>query len=386
MIISCSGKFHAFALAEQMSRLQRLDKFYTTYASQKNKLLARFVNRKDKEQIPLSKLSTLPALAIPMKRWPASAFVWNDLFDRWVSSKIGATGSRVFVGWSGMSVRSMEKAKAKGMVTILERGSSHIAYQNSLLREEFAQFGVKFSIDPRVIEKELREYELADYISVPSYFVRDSFLSKGIPASKLLLNPYGTSQLFQVGEREAREKHKKFTVLYLGTLSIRKGLIYLFKALEQLPLKPEDFDVLFIGKVEDELKPLINQYQKANWKFLGHLDHNSLREYIRFCHVAVQPSIEEGLSMVIPQMMACGVGVIASANTGGANIIRTGDNGYIVPVRSPEAISERILDLFEHREKLAAISSAAMVSISNGFTWADYGERYVANLQKIMHG
>ena len=384
VIISCSGKLHAFALAEQMERLGMLDDFYNTYAYQKNIFWRRWVRRVDREQIPAGKIHTNILLAFPVKLWQAKAYIWNNLFDKWVAGRVSKKPGKVFIGWSGMSLHAMRAAKKKGMITILERGSSHIQYQDKILGEEFARFGKSFSVHDAVIKKELQEYQEADYISIPSAFVERSFLQYGIPGSKLIVNAYGASKLFKPETVPDAEK-RKFRILYLGSLSIRKGLYYLFQAIEMLGLPIDAYEVWFIGGVQEELKATIDKYSKPNWRFLGHVNHYDLPGYLSQCDLAVQPSLEEGLSMVIPQMMSCGLPVIITPNTGAESMVQEGVNGYIVPIRDPQAIAEKIIYLYNNRQELEQMKKAAARVIDEGFAWNDYGDRYANAILKIVN-
>lgn len=381
--VSCSGKFHAFALAEQLDRHEILRTFYTTYANQKNTWAGRWVKRADKENINPRKIQTRLELAVLMKLQPEKSFRWNNLFDKWVSRQLNGQPKGVFIGWSGMSLASILKAKALGWKTIVERGSSHIVYQDAILKEEYARFGKTFSIHPAVIEKELAEYAEADFISIPSYFVKRSFLEKGVPEQKLLLNPYGASGFFKF-EGPPAIKRPAFRLVYLGTLSFRKGLVYLFEALQQLSLPEDRFEVWFIGSIDEEFSSIVNKYKKANWQFFGHVNHYELGPLLGQCDVGVQPSLEEGLSMVIPQMMSCGLPVIVTPNSGGENMVQDGINGYVVPIRDPLAIAKRIVSLFENPQLQQQLSIAAAQTIQSGFTWKDYGDRYTATLNNLL--
>ncbi|MEK7256550.1 MAG: hypothetical protein AAB316_17475, partial [Bacteroidota bacterium] len=259
--ISCSGKFHAFHLAEQLEKHGLLKQLFTTYSYEKNTLLRRFAGRMDKEKIPVSKFQTIVPLAM-LSKLKADPHLVNTLFDKWVAGKLrGKQDYEVFIGWSGMSLRALRQAKQAGKITVLERGSAHIQFQDDILREEFEKFGLPFRIDRRTVEQELEEYDEVDFISIPSEFVRQSFLAHGVPAEKLVVNPYGSSTYFQNAVPVEAEKGK-FRVLYLGSLIIRKGLIYMFQALEQLNIPPEKLEVWFIGKVDEEMRSTVEKYAR----------------------------------------------------------------------------------------------------------------------------
>ena len=227
VIVSASSKTHAFNLAEQIERNKSLDILFTTYAYNKNTIARKFVKRIDKELIPVDKIRTFILLAFPMVLFRKYAHAWNNLFDKWVAGNLRNSSSRVFIGWSGMSLHSIIKAKKKGMMTILERGSTHILFQDMILKEEYKKFGKEFSIHPAVIKKELQEYKEADYISVPSFFVRDSFTARGIQEEKLLVNPFGANKYFSPVTKNSTGRKKEIPDCLSGNYFHSKGT-YLF--------------------------------------------------------------------------------------------------------------------------------------------------------------
>jgi glycosyltransferase involved in cell wall biosynthesis len=380
VIVSCSGKFHAFALAEQLERFGMLEKLYTSYSSIKNPFAKFLVSRRDKELIPKSKVSTFLPIAIGLKIIK-KPFFWNELFDRWVAYKIKRSNADVFIGWSGMSLNSIQAAKKKGMITILERGSSHIKYQDEILHIEYYFFGLDFRIDPNVLNKELREYSVCNFISVPSNFVRRSFEQKGVPKNKLFVNNYGSSNYFKKLNLSI-QKNRKFRILYLGAITIQKGIKYLLQALHLMNVNVEDYEVWFIGSVSKEMKETIDELILENCKFLGHIEHYKLAEYISSCDVAIQPSNQEGLSMVIPQIMSCGVPVIATTNTGGEDLIINGETGFIVAIRDPKAIADNIEFLFNNPDKLKEMKTF-LENNPVDLSWNAYGDRYAKFLKSI---
>ena len=372
--ISCVGKLHSFNLAEQLVKHEMLSNIYTSYAYQKNSFIKNFVNRIDKENIPKSLIKTNISIAFAQKIL-RNDYLVNELFDYWVMNQLRVDNNYSFlISWSGMSLHSLRYAKKKGKIIILERGSTHICFQNRILKEEYKKHNIDFEIDPRVIKKEKSEYLESDYISIPSTFVKQTFIDEGINEEKLILNPYGASSFFKKSENTSPKK--KFRLLYLGVISIRKGFDYFYEAIKMLNIETEKYEVWVIGTVTDEMKGIVDNIKEKNIIFLGHINHYELPKYISECDIAVQPSVEEGLSMVILQILSCGVPVIASYNTGASDLIVDNYNGYIVPSRSSLSIKNKIEILYNDQNLLFDLKQNSELSVKNGFTWEDYGNRY----------
>lgn len=382
ILIAAGAKFWAFSMAEQFEIHGRLTGLFTTFHEKKNPAFARFIKRRDDEEITLDKIHTAPLLAIPMRLRPKNAFLWNDWFDRWVASQIQKQEAKFFIGWSGMSLRSLRAAKQRGMITILERGSSHILYQNDVLKRENAKYGRQFNIDPRVIGKELQEYEEADYIDIPSSFVYRSFVENGIPPSKLLVNPYGYNNLFKPDP--AFNAIGKFIILYFGSISIRKGVDYLFKAIDQLNFSEGSWEAWFIGGIQENMETIVEQ-RKSNphFRFFGHMPHEKLNGVVANGSVAVFPSVEDGFGMVIVQALASGIPVITTTETGGPDVIIEGKTGFIVPPANPDSIAEKLRLLYRDRDLLATMHRNAPIANQQQYSWDEYGKRFVGQLENL---
>jgi glycosyltransferase involved in cell wall biosynthesis len=377
--ISCAGRFHSYNLAAQLSRLQVLDRLITTYP--------RFEVKK--YNIPAEEIRTFPLWEVLSRGLlkghhllgynlaPFNPALYS-LFEYWSASKI-STQTDKYIGWSATSERGLEKAKRIGAVTILERGSSHIETQTQLLDEEFEQYHPKRNIvitNPWVIEKEIREYEMADYISVPSSFVRRTFLAKGFAPEKIIQNPYGVSlKQFQPGP-----KHDDiFRLIYVGQMSLRKGVHYLLEAFVGLQL--ERAELVLIGGMSEEIKPYMPE-SHPQIRYLGIKPQSELVHYYQQASVFVICSIEEGMAMVQAQAMACGLPLICTTNTGGDDLIRQGREGFVIPIRDVNAIKERVEWMYLHQDEARQMGASARERVAAGFTWDDYGDRYYEFLKQ----
>jgi glycosyltransferase involved in cell wall biosynthesis len=100
--------------------------------------------------------------------------------------------------------------------------------------------------------------------------------------------------------------------------------------------------------------------------------------------VMVLPSIEEGLALVQGQAMACGCPVIASTNTGSQDLYTNEIEGFIVPIRDPGALTQRMQQLAEDPDLRQRMSEAALVRVKSLGGWKDYGDQWEKLLQEAI--
>ncbi|MEL7123477.1 MAG: glycosyltransferase family 4 protein, partial [Bacteroidota bacterium] len=275
--------------------------------------------------------------------------------------------------------------KGKGKKIILVRGSAHIQKQEALLKEEYKKINVDFEIDNRIIQKELLEYKMADFIDVPSKFAYNSFIEYGINTQKLTINTLAIDKEFNSKKNALLHKttYEKIRILYLGHLSIRKGIIYLLKAIEAISKQNTNIELWLVGGITKELHDIVEKYKQYPFiKFFGHIPKEELNTVLTQCTIGVLPSIEDGFGQVIPEMLSYGIPVIVTENCGGSDLIDDGQNGFLIPAQSSEALVEKITYLF-NREELKRMSICASKTVGRSFNWDHYGDKYVAFLKSL---
>lgn len=377
--ISVLGRFHLFHLAKQLQDHNILARLITSYP--KFEVVKYGINPANIDSLLMHEIHNRGWRKI--SRFTESFFnpqyMIFELFDRHVSRRLTAPGD-IFVGLSSGCLYSLRRARRMGAKTVLERGSSHMLYQRKILTEEYCKFGLeKVVVHPKVVERELMEYQEADYISIPSHFVKETFIQQGIPADKLIQTPYGVdlSNFHQVPRQD-----KIFRIIHCGTLSIRKGLPYLLQAFFELRLK--DAELWLIGSITDEIKPFLRQFSSPAIVHKGPFPEPDLYRYYSQGSVFCLASIEEGFGMVTIQAMACGLPVICTTNAGAADIIREGRDGFILPIRDVDAIKEKILYFYENPEAGRNMGESARLRVQTGFSWSDYGHKMIAAYQNIL--
>lgn len=374
--ISVLGRFHAFNLAQQLQQRGALELLISTYPTFEI----------TKYGIDHSLVRSLWSLEIMARAWQRVPrwlkhehnlqFWFHEHFDQ-VAQNYLSHSSDLFVGWSSLCFYSLRRAKELGSLRVVDRGSSHMEYQTQILQEEYERWGLKFTAThPGVYERELQEYAEADWIAIPSLFVKRTFLERGIPESKLIHVPYGTSltEFYPVFKEDST-----FRVMHCGSITLRKGVQYLIQAFQELKLP--DAELWLVGSLDPDIEPFLAKYQSDHIIHKGKHPQNQLRWFYSQCSVFCLASIEEGLAMVQPQAMACGLPVIHTTNTGGEDIVRDGVDGFCVPIRDVEALKEKILFFYENPEQRVEMGKNALKQACKSLSWDDYGEKMIAAYQ-----
>jgi glycosyltransferase involved in cell wall biosynthesis len=277
-----------------------------------------------------------------------------------------------------------------GTLRVCERGSSHIVEQEAILAEEHRRQGLRWTDWGQVgRELDLNDYAAADVVSIPSLFVKQSFMQQGFPEDRLLHSPYGVNlEQFQPGPGPGGIAR----VAFAGGLSVRKGIGYLVDGFRRAELPGSE--LWLMGGSTKESRYLLGELD-GRVRLWGHVPQVRLPELYGQCSAFVLPSVEEGLALVQAQAMACGLPLICTTNTGGEDLLRMGlgrDNepellvgdilrypaGYVVPIRSPDSIAWALRDLHSSPHQLGAMSAAAVDTAATAFTWTAYAERLVA--------
>ena len=378
------GRWHAFDLARELEQLGALHRLVTNYPRSYTR----------RWNIPDAKVVSLPVSAgLTKVAWKVGGeafamrqqFRINDLFAHHAARHLG--NPDLVHAWSAAAEPALEAARARGIPTVLERSSSHMLEQCRILREEYASLGLRWEETPRLtVERELREYQLADRIFVPSRFVHQTFLEAGFPPERLFLNGFGVDvSRFSPGTKT----DDVFRVIFAGSLSVRKGIHHLVAAFRRAAIP--NSELLLVGGATAETAQLVGPLDARICR-IGHVPQNELPAWYQKSSVFVMPSIEEGQAMVQAQALACGLPLICTANTGGEDFLaldgegrevapglREFAAGLVVPADDSVHLAGALQRLASAPEKLTAMGRAAAALARRDLSWRRYA---AANLQE----
>ncbi len=372
-VLTTLGKFHSFDLARQLHARAGLEAIYTGYP--------RF--KLHNEALPAARVRCFPYVHAP---YMASGWrhrfgtrflrAWEYLdrvsLDQYVARTM--PDADVFVGLSGCGLASGRRAHARGMRVVCDRGSTHIRWQDEAVREAHERFGLRWDgIDPRIVEREEAEYAQADAITVPSHFVRRSFIERGVPAEKLHVIPYGVD--LRRFHAQGRATAGRCDLLFVGSVGLRKGVPDLLEAFHRLAHPHKSLTIAGMpdpGIVEAlAARGLLD----GEVRLVGHVPQAELKGLMSRSHALLLPSLEEGLALVMAQAMACGCPVVATPNAGAETLYDHEVEGLVVPPRDVPALVAAMERIAEPalQERLREASLQRVRSIGG---WDAYGAAF----------
>ncbi|MDZ7267421.1 MAG: glycosyltransferase [candidate division KSB1 bacterium] len=220
----------------------------------------------------------------------------------------------------------------------------------------------------------------ADLIVAVSHEVKQSLVRRrGIPAGKIRVIHYGVDleQFHPNGRDTVLAKRRELGIhpesFLLGTvarLEPWKGHRYLIEAFAQLAPQFPDVHLVFVGdgSLRAELEA---QAQRLGVRhrifFLG--VRQDVAQWVNAIDLFVLPSLPgEGLPNVLLEAMACRKPVIATRVGGVPELVRPGENGFLVPPGEVAALREVLQQVLRDRSCLAQLGRNARATVENSFT------------------
>jgi len=240
--------------------------------------------------------------------------------------------------------------------------------------------GEKVPIPQWMFARMNRDLERADLILCPSVFVKDTMLSNGIPESKCFVSPFGVdSQLFK--SRSIIPTTPKF--ICVGTICLRKGHQYLFRAFERVKKVIPNAELICVGDYKRDFAK-----EQPRWKGLfthiPHVDHTTLAGILQSCTAFVFPSQEEGFARVLSEAMGAGLPIIASHESGATTLVHDGVEGFIIRGRDPRHIADAMIRVFLDPELNRKMGEAAHKKGAAKNAWQDYGDRLMEEYERRL--
>lgn len=205
-----------------------------------------------------------------------------------------------------------------------------------------AYYNVNKFLEERAIKK-------CDYlISVCKYTSRKIGEIYDIPSNKFRVIYNGIdSREFEV---KPKQKNNEISILFIGGNFYRKGVPLIIKSSTKVVKKFPNIKYYIIGEDKNKNK-LIKLTKKLdvnmNFDFVGRIDYDEIKGYFQKATLFLMPSLYESFAIVFLEAMASGTPVIAGNMGGTTELIRNGENGFLVDPYNSHNLAEKTIKILE---------------------------------------
>jgi glycosyltransferase involved in cell wall biosynthesis len=280
-------------------------------------------------------------------------------------------GVQAVHAFEGAALETFRAARDLGVQTVLDVPAAH-EYSQAILEAEGANAG------DSDLERILAERELADWFVTPSDFVDECLIEAGVAPQRIVQIPYGVD-VAQFCQRNPRDG--VFRVLFVGSVSARKGVAFLLEAWRLLKLP--NAELIVVGAPDERDEQLLRRYA-GTFRHIPNVPRNEIAAWYRGADAFVFPTLADGFGLVQLEAMAAALPVVTTPNCGA--VVRDGIDGFVVAPRDVDALCDRIRFLYENRDRAHSMGASGRRRVCTSFTWLHYAQRLSDFYRALLAG
>jgi glycosyltransferase involved in cell wall biosynthesis len=290
-------------------------------------------------------------------------------------------GLRAAYAYEDGALETLRAARRLGMKAVYELPIAYWQTGRGLLEEEarrlpeWASTLVGTADSSAKLERKTAEMLAAEIVVCPSRFVLDSIPAALKAGRRCVVAEFGSPAAEPGAAARVAPRGRPMRFLFAGSMTQRKGLADVFAAFRLLARR--DIELVVLGS---PLLPM-SFYENQGVAFTHEptRPHADVLQLMDRCDVFVLPSIVEGRALVQQEAMSRGLPLIVTRNAGGEDLVEEGRTGFLVPIRSPEALAQKIDWMADHPDQLPAMSMWAREAAAR-YTWQSYADKILAEL------
>jgi len=271
---------------------------------------------------------TRVAQRMPPLRWSRglSVLAVNRIYDVAAARRLPSGPEHLLV-FSGHGLRHMRAARRLGYRSVMSLSAiSHMANVARQHRLATRTYPIERPWGPSLLRVNLAEYRRADRVCVSSRYSWQTFIEEGFPEDRLAFFPLTPDDRYQQAVRDRCAS--TFDVVYVGSLSVVKGVPLLIEAFRRL--RHHDLRLVLVGGAGSRgMRRYVEAACAADPRIVAG-PGDPLPHLVR-AGVYVHPSYEDGFGYAPAEALAVGLPVIASQDTGMAELLSGLPRGLTVP-------------------------------------------------------
>ena len=334
------------------------------------------------DEIPAEKVTSMPlrgGLSRIFRKFTKGKYKKLIHLDKKFSENVSQLRLKdhdIVIGYAYASLELFKKEKQEGHKLVL--GQINPGFSEYLLmkreHEAWPECASWNNDDPAAFfERNRQEWALADIIIINSEWSKKLLIEDGAPAEKLKVIPLAYERPEQ-NTAGMRPTTKRLSVLWIGSVILRKGIQYLIEAAKSLG----NVEFIIAGPIginEDMLKNA-----PENIKWLGQVPRSKTEELYQQADVFILPTVSDGFAITQLEALSYGLPLIVTRNC--AELVVEGESGFYIPACNSQAIVETVNRILANREMLEEMRTSC-VALSRKYSLKRYADDLVEILRDL---
>lgn len=227
-------------------------------------------------------------------------------------------------------------------------------------------------------------WKQADFVIANSEGLKTLALKTNLKQQiSVIMNGVDINQFYFKNNRQITSQ--RLEILCLSRLTERKGINYLVAAMPILRKKYPQVHLKIVGEGDaaQSLRQMVTTLKlEDRVEFLGHVAHDNLPQIYAQADIFVLPSLNEGMSNTILEALSAGLPIITTDTGGTKELVKDGKNGFIIKMKDPADIAEKI-EKFIQNKSLSTAMSLASRKKAERLSWENIAKEYWELYKKV---
>jgi len=297
-------------------------------------------------------------------RWRAgrATMIRDRHLGAWAAAQLERIQPQGCYAFTQVALDVLRWCRRAGVPSVLDNPNGHIRnFQQVYQRESVRWCGKRFAGHPidAMVERVEEEYRLADRIRVHSQWAKESMLQFGVPEDKVhvLREALNLERFHPPPGRPGNRGPLR--VCYVGSLDLRKGFVYLLRAMRALG--PNRIQLRIVGATGDRDCARLFERERQGLQIEA-APGDPLATY-HASELFVLPTLEDGLGLVALEAQACNLPVIVTEQAGAKEAVVPGDTGWIVGAADAAALAAALEQAIARRTELWEMGRRARLGV-----------------------
>ncbi len=184
----------------------------------------------------------------------------------------------------------------------------------------------------------------------------------------------------------------KYGIAILGRVRKQKGVHLFVEACLSVLKKHPDFTAIVVGAISSSEKEfveslkvkIIAENMQDRVIFTGEQKFEDIPKIFSALSVVAALSDNEGFGLTIPEAMSSGAAVLATEAGAWPEVIRNGIDGYVVPIKNQQAVTDKLDQLLSSPEQLEQMGKAGRARVLEHYTVAREAKELVDSAPKAV--